>query len=250
MEWQVHVPLRQTASNHITYNIFNKLRGLKEFQDVGLTFTTGKIQWDLYSDELSAKQTSKSTRLIWAENIQRYFIGEVKNRGDKLFINARLQNCEPINTDTIIVQRVTAVEQPWRIIATIVSPKQFGNPIQAENHTSYLETNQNKVDLRLILGLMNSSLMDFIFRHTNSNTQVSAGELNELPFPNRQEALEPRIIHLVDRILAAKRADVHADTRELEREIDELVYGLYGLTAEEIGVVEGGRRLDHETHER
>jgi hypothetical protein len=42
----------------------------------------------------------------------------------------------------------------------------------------------------------------------------------------------------VDRILKAKRSDGAADTARLEREIDERVYRLYGLTAEEIKIVE------------
>jgi hypothetical protein len=42
----------------------------------------------------------------------------------------------------------------------------------------------------------------------------------------------------VDRILKAKRADAAADTAAQEREIDERVYHLYGLTAEEIKIVE------------
>ncbi len=41
-----------------------------------------------------------------------------------------------------------------------------------------------------------------------------------------------------DRILAAKQRDASADTSALEREIDELVYALYGLTPEEIKIVE------------
>jgi hypothetical protein len=40
------------------------------------------------------------------------------------------------------------------------------------------------------------------------------------------------------RILAAK-AKAAADTSKLERELDELVYALYGLTPEEIKIVEG-----------
>ena len=40
------------------------------------------------------------------------------------------------------------------------------------------------------------------------------------------------------RILKAKRADGAADTAALEREIDERVYRLYGLTAGEIKIVE------------
>ena len=51
---------------------------------------------------------------------------------------------------------------------------------------------------------------------------------------------EPRaaLMGWAERILAAKRADPSADTGGLEREIDEQVYRLYGLTVEEIKIVE------------
>jgi len=48
-----------------------------------------------------------------------------------------------------------------------------------------------------------------------------------------------KIVILVDQILASKRTDPQTDTTALEREIDWLVYQLYGLTEEEIAVVEG-----------
>jgi len=44
---------------------------------------------------------------------------------------------------------------------------------------------------------------------------------------------------LVNRILASKHITLSADTRGLEKEIDRLVYDLYGLTDEESAVVEG-----------
>jgi hypothetical protein len=47
---------------------------------------------------------------------------------------------------------------------------------------------------------------------------------------------------LVDRILAAKAQDASADVSALERELDELVYALYGLTPEEIKIVEGAAK--------
>ena len=46
---------------------------------------------------------------------------------------------------------------------------------------------------------------------------------------------------LARRILAAKRADPTADTSALEREIDQRVYALYGVTADEIKLVEGAK---------
>jgi len=47
---------------------------------------------------------------------------------------------------------------------------------------------------------------------------------------------------LVDRILAAKQRDAEADTSALEREIDELVYALYGLTPEEKALVQAAAK--------
>ena len=42
-------------------------------------------------------------------------------------------------------------------------------------------------------------------------------------------------------LIAAKKSDPAADTRALEAELDRLVYALYGLTEEEIAIVEGTR---------
>jgi len=44
---------------------------------------------------------------------------------------------------------------------------------------------------------------------------------------------------LVERILSAKQRDAGADVSAWERELDEWVYALYGLTPEEIKLVEG-----------
>jgi hypothetical protein len=43
------------------------------------------------------------------------------------------------------------------------------------------------------------------------------------------------------KILIAKKSDPKPDTTALEKEIDQLVYQLYGLTEEEIKIVEGGK---------
>jgi len=43
---------------------------------------------------------------------------------------------------------------------------------------------------------------------------------------------------LIGMILTAKKANPQADTTALEAEIDHLVYELYGLTDEEIAIVE------------
>lgn len=51
------------------------------------------------------------------------------------------------------------------------------------------------------------------------------------------------IITLVDKILAAKKANPQADTSDLEHQIDQLVYKLYNLTPDEIAVIEGSNNV-------
>ena len=56
--------------------------------------------------------------------------------------------------------------------------------------------------------------------------------------PVIEKDIEQKIETLVTTILAQKAADPKADTSELEKEIDVLVYELYGLTEEEIALIE------------
>jgi hypothetical protein len=58
-----------------------------------------------------------------------------------------------------------------------------------------------------------------------------------LPAHNADQ--QNQIAKLAERILAAKAKAADADVSKLEQEIDELVYALYGLTPEEIKIVEG-----------
>ena len=235
-------PLFIVGNHHRIYDIFRKLKTLKSFKTHGLSFTTGKIQQDLYRSVLGNVPTSVATRLIWAENVQRYCCVEARKRADRIYINAQLERCQSITHDTIIAQRTTAVEQPRRIIAHLFSPDSFGYPIQAENGTSYLEEAKG-IHLKFVLGILNSKFMDFIFRHLNSNTHVAAGELNALPFPNSEDSTQESIINLVDQILATKNTNPDTDVSELENEIDQIVYLLYDLTPEEIDIVAGAENV-------
>jgi hypothetical protein len=65
---------------------------------------------------------------------------------------------------------------------------------------------------------------------------------SQFPIPNPTSEKQRAVEKLVDRILAAKAKDPDADVSKFEREIDELVYALYGLTPEEIKIVEGAAK--------
>ena len=70
---------------------------------------------------------------------------------------------------------------------------------------------------------------------------VSVQALEPLLVPPITDANRPlvrQIEKLVGEIIAAKTATPDADVISLENEIDRVVYSLYGLTAEEIAIVE------------
>ena len=95
-----------------------------------------------------------------------------------------------------------------------------------------------------VLGILNSRCVDFLYSFINPEkgealAEVKKNHVEELPIPIVTAIQQKPIIDFVTKILAAKQANPAADTRALEREIDQLVYALYDLTPEEIAIVEG-----------
>ena len=58
------------------------------------------------------------------------------------------------------------------------------------------------------------------------------------PITDTNRHLVAQIEKLVDKIIVAKTTNPDADVTSLENEIDRVVYSLYGLTVEEIAIVE------------
>ena len=99
-------------------------------------------------------------------------------------------------------------------------------------------------EYKYVLALLNSVVLEY-FHKRNTIPQASgfyryqALFIEQLPIFNATREQQSPIIELVDCILSVKHENPQADTSELERKIDRLVYELYGLTEEEIAVVEG-----------
>jgi type II restriction/modification system DNA methylase subunit YeeA len=75
----------------------------------------------------------------------------------------------------------------------------------------------------------------------NQGTTFTKEMLNGFPVPKITLENQGKIISIVDQILSAKRKVPGVDTMKWEREIDQLVYQLYGLTEDEIKIVEGAK---------
>ncbi|MEJ8614579.1 class I SAM-dependent DNA methyltransferase [Helicobacter pylori] len=102
-------------------------------------------------------------------------------------------------------------------------------------------------DLYYILGLLNTTLYRWLtIQMTNLITigkyaYGSKDKIERLPIPKITKSNKPtadKITALVDKILQSKEKDPKANTLELEKEIDALVYRLYNLTDEEIKIIE------------
>ena len=106
---------------------------------------------------------------------------------------------------------------------------------------------KDEAALKFLLGLLNSRTMRYYYETTFPTLHVQRDEIAALPYPsNPHGATKLRIASIVDKILAAKKKDSNADTSALESEIDQLVYKLYGLTDDEIAIVEGRNETKQE----
>ncbi len=94
-----------------------------------------------------------------------------------------------------------------------------------------------------LCGLLNSKLIEWFYSLVSNKVRggylrAFTDYMTQVPIPD--QAKFESLGKLTDKILAAKRANPDADVSALEREIDALVYKLYGLTVEEIKIVESG----------
>jgi hypothetical protein len=128
-----------------------------------------------------------------------------------------------------------------------------GEYLAGKSTTIILADPQNKLPLKIILALLNSTLISFWYRYFFSSLTLAGGylrinerEISQVPIPEIPNSKQSELTKLVDPILAITKDDDYlensakqAKVREYEKQIDQLVYKLYGLTDEEIKIVEG-----------
>ncbi len=111
-----------------------------------------------------------------------------------------------------------------------------------------------RINLKYLLGLLNSNLVAFWLRHKGkmqgNNFQVDKEPLLQIPLVKTDnQTLHNEIVKLVEQLLAAQpkaRAALSDSDKNfherfiasLEQRINQAVYQIYGLTADEIALVE------------
>ena len=100
-----------------------------------------------------------------------------------------------------------------------------------------------------VLGVLNSNLVNYYYSTKNESKHLNGGALpfdtesvKIIPIPNAADNIISEIAQLVSEIIKNKRNYLPVDN-SIECRIDEIVYNLYGLTEEEIRVVEGDKKI-------
>ena len=99
--------------------------------------------------------------------------------------------------------------------------------------------------LKYVLGIINSKLVSFSMGIIFNSLKMSGGFLNigtrellSIPLPEASDDKKNEIVNYVNRVLQMKAVNTIVDTKTIESKIDAIVYQLYGLTEEEIKIVE------------
>lgn len=107
----------------------------------------------------------------------------------------------------------------------------------------YYITNPYKdYSIKFILGLLNSKLYYIWLYHKGKRKgetlELYQKPLSEIPIKKASTEIQNSIVKIVDEIIALKKTNFNYDTSILERQIDTIVYDIYGLTDAEIKFIE------------
>jgi type I restriction-modification system DNA methylase subunit len=199
------------------------------------------------------KSTIRSTKsgvpVLIGEDTNRYYIayqGTVAPLNHKEV--KRLSNEH--KSEKILIRRVA----PTLIAA--LDDKQF---LFTKNLYSVIS---QEVSMKYLMALINSKVLRFFFRSYFTTKkedifpEIQVYQLEQLPIPildlskPSEKATHDRIVKLVEQMMSVKERYAAAKSEQeqmrlerlaagLDRQIDEAVYALYGLTDEDIAIVEG-----------
>ena len=222
------IPLSSPKDLNIIRNVFIKSRKFSEFGKCN----TGEIDMTFCKDAFT--KDPNDIKMIRGANLDRYIVKETMSQGETFFLNRiKLSSIKEIGDSLftelrIVMQGITGVNEKVRLKMTISQNAYCANSV---NYCSF----KKDTNLYLYLGLFNSKLLNYIFKQFSTNSNVNGYEVDNLPIVL---PIPERIGIIAKSVVAAKAFDEKADTKQKELEIDLLVYHLYGLTYDEVLIVD------------
>ena len=217
-------------SSNENFEILKKLIAKKEYSIVA---SAGEIDMTKYRSYFNL--TRNGSRVLTGAQVLRYSITDTPSQGEVYYLERKFQNfsakrANEIQNPRIVLQRITGVDSKIRIIATYSE-----NCYLCANSTNYIVPDRN-VDSLYLLGVINSKLINFFVKQTSTNTNITSKVIASFPVIISNKEVEATISRIVADILYAKQNG--RDTSTLESVIDLLVYHLYGLTYDEVLIVD------------
>ena len=160
------------------------------------------------------------------------FLPEIKQRYDQGDDWTNLRNCAYLND----------FEKPKIVWGEISDKPKFAYDDESyfTEATTFLMTGEK---LKYLLAILNSKVSEWYFNLIGTTTGMGTNrwkkykiELLPIKIPSIEQ--ENVIEDIVNKIISIKKQNPSANTLNLENEIDQLVYKLYGLSEEEIKIVE------------
>ncbi len=174
------------------------------------------------------EEADNTIELITGENVARYLL-----KGNKRFIKKKNVD-KPIEN---YEKKKIVIRQLGECINATLDKKG-----RITTQSVYNAIVKETVDEEYILAILNSRVVDFIYNCLYAEKQefprILLENLKELPIPDVESVEQKSISRLVNELLLKKR-NINENTKVLEYGIDKLVYKVYGLTKEEIAIVEG-----------
>lgn len=206
----------------------------------------------------STKRDASYAKYLDGVDVCRYVLGwsgEWLSYGDWL---AEPRRSVPFNGDRILVRQIPA--SPPYLVHGVFTSGHFYNDI----NSMVVFAPSRDASLKYLLGAINSRLVSFWFEKKFDKLQrkifpqFKVKELADFPIPKinlstpSDRTRHDKLVSLVDKMLAlvpklrSARSETDRSTLQnaiasTDRQIDTLVYDLYGLTSEEIALVEGIR---------
>ncbi len=196
-------------------------------RDYGFGVSTGPLVWNRHKDQLRQGPGPGTVPLIWAESVASdgtfSFRAEKRNHQPFLRLRGAVDEWLRVSDPCVLVQRTTAKEQDRRLIAAPLPETFFAQhgSVSVENHLNMVRPTegQPKMTLAALAALLNSRVVDQLFRCINGSVAVSAYELEALPLPS------PEAVAAIEKLLQSG-----APPEAIERAIEK-GYALGGQAA-------------------
>lgn len=161
--------------------------------DWGYRVSTGPLVWNRFKPQLRERAVRGALPLVWAEAVTAdgrfIFRAEKKNHAPYFKVEVG-DDWLVVDQPSVLVQRTTAKEQPRRLIAAEL-PQEFVDKhggVIVENHLNMVRaTSSAKVCAAAVAAVLNSDVVDQLFRCISGSVAVSAFELEAIPLPPASE---------------------------------------------------------------